>query len=113
MESINLIVQKYVCKVKKTNVERNDGCIIYKFGFTQNLCGGTILTAKGNNKKLSFLERKLFCLIRIQSFPPEKWKGRKSNLKYFKVWELVKVQVPIPKRIKIGPMTVNCKIRLE
>ena len=39
---------------EKPNVERNDGCIIYKFGFTQNLCGGTILTAKGNNKKLSF-----------------------------------------------------------
>ena len=39
---------------EKQNVERNDGWIIYKFGFTQNLCGGTILTAKGNNKKLSF-----------------------------------------------------------
>ena len=25
----------------------------------------------------------------------------------------VKVQDPIPKRIKIGPMTVDCKIRLE
>ena len=30
---------------------RSDGCIIYKFGFTQNLCGGTILTAKGISKK--------------------------------------------------------------
>ena len=36
---------------EKPNIERNDGCIIYKFGFTQNLCGGTILTAKGINKK--------------------------------------------------------------
>ena len=26
---------------------------------------------------------------------------------------LVKVQIPIPKRIKIGPMTVVYKIRLE
>ena len=26
---------------------------------------------------------------------------------------LAKVQVPIPKRIKIGPMTMDCKIRLE
>ena len=32
--------------MKKPNVERNDGGIIYKFGFTQNLCGGTILIAK-------------------------------------------------------------------
>ena len=65
MESINLIVQKYVwISIKllpyspqsneKSNVERNDGWIIYKFGFKQNLCGGTILTAKGNNKKLYF-----------------------------------------------------------
>ena len=65
-------------------------------------------------KSFIFLERKRFCLIRIQSFPYEKWKGRKSNLKYFKVWGyLVKVQVLIPKRIKIGLMTVDCKIRLE
>ena len=39
---------------EKPNVERNDGCIIYKFGFIQILCGGTILTSKGKNKKLSF-----------------------------------------------------------
>ena len=42
---------------EKSNVERNDGCIIYKFGFTQNLCGGTILTSKGNNKKLHFRKK--------------------------------------------------------
>ena len=71
---------------EKSNVERNDGCIIYKFGFTQNLCGGTILTSKGTTKSFVFLEKKAFGLIRIQSFPYEKWKGRKSNLKYFKVW---------------------------
>ena len=41
--------------------------------------------------------------------PNEKWKGRKFNLKYFKVWGcLAKVQVPIPKRVKIGPKTVDC-----
>lgn len=72
------------------------------------------LLQKGSTKSFVLLERKRFCLIRIQSFPYEKWKERKSNLKYFKVWGyLVKVQDPIPKRIKIGPMTVDCKIRLE
>ena len=41
--------------------------------------------------------------------PYEKWKGRKPNLKYFKVRGcLAKVQVPIPKRVKIGPKTVDC-----
>ena len=44
---------------EKSNVERNYGCIIYKFDFTQNLCGGTILTAKGINKK--------FCPFRKQA----------------------------------------------
>ena len=72
------------------------------------------LLQKGTTKSFIFLERKRFCLIRIQSFPYDKWKGRKSNLKYFKVWGyLVKVQVPIPKEIKTGPMTVDYKIRLE
>ena len=71
------------------------------------------LLQKGLIKSFVHLERKRFCLIRIWSFPYEKWKERKSNLKYFKVWGyLVKVQDPIPNRIKIGPMTVDCKVRL-
>ena len=78
------------------------------------MCGGTILTAIGSTKSFVLLETKRFCLIRIQSFPYEKWKERKSNLKYFNVWgHLVKVKDPIPKRIKIGPMIVDCKIRLQ
>ena len=96
---------------EQSNVERNYGCIIYKFGFTQNFC---VVLQKGSIKSFVLLERKQFCLIRIQSFPYEKWKERKSNLKYFKVWGyLVKVQDPIPNRMKIGPMTSHCKIRLE
>ena len=72
------------------------------------------LLQKGTTKSFVFLEWKQFCLIRIQSFPYEKWKGRKSNLKYFKVWGYVVIfQVSIPKRIKIWPMTVDCKTRLE
>ena len=69
---------------------------------------------KREQQKVVFLERKRFCLIRIQSFPYEKWKGRKYNLKNFKVWGyLVKVQVPIPKRIKIGPMMWTVKLDLS
>jgi len=90
--------------------------LLISSGLPKNLCGEAILTTKGNNNKLSFQKEsnKKFCLFRTQSIPYEKWKGRKSNLKYFKVWGcLAKVQVPIPKRIKIGPMIVDCKIRLE
>ena len=99
---------------EKTNVERNDECIIYKFEFTQNLCGGTILTVKGNNKK--------FCLFRKESiwfdqntiFSIWEMERKEIQLEIFQsVGYLVKVQVLIPKRIKIGPMTVDCKIRLE
>ena len=97
----------------RTLKEMMDALLISS-GLPQNLCGGTILTAKRNNKMFCFSERKQFCLFRTQSIPYEKWKGRKSNLKYFKVWGcLAKVQVPIPKRIKIGPKTVDCNIRLE
>ena len=37
-----------------------------------------------------------------------------SNLKYFKVWGcLAKIHVPIPKRIEIGPNTMDCNFGLE
>ena len=40
--------------------------------------------------------------------------GKEIQLEIFQsVGFLVKVQDPIPKGIKIGPMTVDCKIRLE
>ena len=40
--------------------------------------------------------------------------GKEIQLEIFQsVGFLVKVQDPIPKRINIGPMTVDCKIRLE
>ena len=100
MESIDLLVQKYVSKVElsikllpcsphfneKSNVERNDGYIIYKFGFTTKRVWRNYPYCIREQQKVVFLERKRFCLIRMQSFPYDKWKGRKSNLKYFKVW---------------------------
>ena len=128
MESINLIVQKYVWKVEylsnyvhiHLNLMKNRtlneimDALIISSGLHKNCVDELSLLQKGSIKSFVLLERKRFCLIRIQSFPYEKWKERKSDLKYFKVREyLVKVQVPIPKRIKIGPMIVDCKIRLE
>ena len=89
---------------KSRTLEEMMSTLLISSGLLQNLYGEAILTAKGNNKKLSFQKEsnKKFCLFRTQSIPYEKWKGRKSNLKYFKVWGcLAKVQVPIPKRIKI------------
>ncbi|PHT71051.1 hypothetical protein T459_26155 [Capsicum annuum] len=75
--------------------------LLISSGLPQNLWGEAILTTN--------------CILnrvphsKTQSIPYEKWKERKLNLKYFKVWEcLAKVQVPMPKRVKIGPKTVDC-----
>jgi hypothetical protein len=41
--------------------------------------------------------------------PYEEWSGRKPSLSYFRTWGcLAKVNVPIPKKRKLGPKTVDC-----
>ena len=66
----------------------------------RNLWGESIITV---NKILNRVPH-----LKPQSIPYELWTGRKPNLKYFKVWGfLAKVEVPLPKRVKIGPNTVN------
>ena len=41
--------------------------------------------------------------------PYELWKGKLPSYKKLKVWGcLAKVQVPLPKRIKLGPKTIDC-----
>ena len=66
----------------------------------QNLWGEAILTAN-------------FILNRVphrktQQTPYEKWKGRMPNFNYLKMWGcLTKVAVPKPKKVKVGPKTVD------
>ena len=39
----------------------------------------------------------------------ELWKGRQLSYKYLRMWGcLAKVVVPTPKKVKIGPKTVDC-----
>src|SRR5206468_13047536 len=41
--------------------------------------------------------------------PYELWRGIKTSYKYLKVWAcLAKVAIPTPKKIKIGPKTIDC-----
>ena len=41
--------------------------------------------------------------------PYEMWNGRKPSLSYLRTWGcLAKVNVPIPKKCKLGPKTVDC-----
>ena len=98
MECINLIVQKYVWKVKypsnycnihlnlmknRTLKEMMDALFISS-GLHKTCVEELYLLQKGTTKSFVFLERKRFCSIRIQSFPYDKWKESKSNLIYFK-----------------------------
>ncbi|PHU12647.1 hypothetical protein BC332_19577 [Capsicum chinense] len=91
----------YVSELRKNLISVS---LLDKNGFKclpQNLWGEAILTA---NRILNRVFHS-----KTQAIPYEKWKGRKPNLKYFKVWgRLAKVQVSMPKRVKIGPKTVDC-----
>jgi hypothetical protein len=70
-------------------------------GLPQNLWGEAILFANYILNKL--LQKKL------DKIPKELWKGRTPLYRFLKVWGcLEKVAVPIPKKIKIGPSTVDC-----
>src|SRR6187401_1558567 len=41
--------------------------------------------------------------------PYEKWAKRRTSLSYLRTWGcLAKVNVPIPKKRKLGPKTVDC-----
>jgi hypothetical protein len=41
--------------------------------------------------------------------PYEEWIGRKPSLSYLRTWGcLVKVNIPIPRKRKLGPKTVDC-----
>ena len=41
--------------------------------------------------------------------PYEMWNGRKTSLSYLRTWGcLAKVNVPIPKKRKLGPKIVDC-----
>ena len=45
----------------------------------------------------------------FEKTPYELWRKREPNLKYLKVWEcLAKINIPINKKKKIGPKTVDC-----
>ena len=85
---------------KNRTLKEMMNALMINSGSPRNLWGEAILTA---NKILNRVPHR-----KTQSIPYELWKGRKSNLKYFIVWGcLAKVEVPLPKRVKIGPKTID------
>ena len=88
-------------KGKNRTLKEMMNSLLISSGLPQNLWGEAILTENQILNRVSHSKTNVI--------PYEKQKGRKPNLKYFKVWGyLVKVQVPISKKVKIGPKTVDC-----
>ena len=68
--------------------------MLISFGLSQNLWGETVFSVKYILNKLP--QKKL------DKIPYELWKGRTPSYQFLKVWGcLVKLAVPIPKKIKI------------
>ncbi|KAB2595479.1 DNA polymerase zeta catalytic subunit-like [Pyrus ussuriensis x Pyrus communis] len=85
-------------------VFESDKFVITKGGISgapHNLWGEALLAA---NTILNRIPHK-----KTNQSPYEIWKGRLPTYKTLKVWGcLAKVQVPLPKRQKLGPKTVDC-----
>ena len=75
--------------------------MLVSFGLPQNMWGEAILSA---NYLLSKVLRK-----NEQKTPYELWKERQPSFKYLRMWGChAKVVVPTPKKVKMGPKTVDC-----
>ena len=75
--------------------------LLIQSGLSDEMWGEAVLTA---NYLLNKLPHK-----KLDKTPYELWKGRKPSYKYLKVWGcLAKVVVPPPKRVKLGPKTIDC-----
>ena len=93
--------QNGVVKRKNRTLKEMINAILIGFGLPQNLWGEAILFA---NYILNKLPKK-----KTNKTSYELWKGRTPSYKFLKVWGcLAKVVVPIHKRTKIGPKTVDC-----
>ena len=70
-------------------------------GLPHNLWGDALLTANHILNRIPFKK--------TNKSPYEVWKGRLPTYKTLKVWGcLAKVLIPLPKRTKLGPKTVDC-----
>ena len=90
-----------VAERKNITLKEMINALLLSSGLPQNLWGEAILSA---NYILNRILHK-----KTNKSPYELWKGRRPSYKYLKVWGcLAKVAVPIPKKVKIGPKTVDC-----
>ena len=92
--------QNRIAKRKNITLKEMMNAMLINSGLPQNLLGLALLSS---NYILNKLPHK-----KLDNTPYSLWKGRSPSYKYLKVWGcLAKVMVPIPKRIKIGPKTID------
>ncbi|WCJ29313.1 Retrovirus-related Pol polyprotein from transposon TNT 1-94 [Euphorbia peplus] len=90
-----------VAERKNRTLKEMMNAMLSSSGLPQNMWGEAVLSA---NHLLNKIPRK-----KVGKTPHELWKGRKPSYNYLKVWGcLAKVMAPLPKKMKIGPKTVDC-----
>ena len=90
-----------VAERKNRTLKEMMNAMLISSGLPQNMWGEAILSS---NYLLNKVPRK-----KEEKTPYELWKGKRPSYKYLRVWGcLAKVAVPTPKKMKIGPKTVDC-----
>lgn len=90
-----------VAERKNRTLKEMMNAMLGESGLAQNMWGEALLTA---NYILNKIPHKV-----TGKTPYELWKGNVPSYKYLKVWGcLAKVAVPPPKKVTIGPKTVDC-----
>ncbi|CAA7023934.1 unnamed protein product [Microthlaspi erraticum] len=90
-----------VSERKNRTLKEMMNAMLQESGLPQNLWGEALLAT---NYILNKIPHKV-----TGKTPYELWKGSAPSYKYLKVWGcLAKVQVPPPKKVSIGPKTVDC-----
>ena len=86
---------------KNRTLKEMMNALLLNSGLPQNMWGEALLSA---NYILNKIPHK-----KIGKTPYELWNGRLPSYKFMKVWGcLAKVVVPNPKRVVIGPKTIDC-----
>ena len=90
-----------VAERKNRTLKKMMNAMLINSGLPQNMWGEAILSA---NYLLNKVPKK-----KADKTPYELCKGIKLSYKYLRVWGcLAKVTVPPPKKVKIGPKTIDC-----
>ena len=93
--------QNGVAERKNRTFKEMINSMLNSSGLPHNLWGEALLTANFILNRIPFKNS--------NKSPYEVWKGRLPSYKMIKIWGcLAKVLIPLPKRTKLGPKTIDC-----